>query len=47
MRKTSTGESIFTEVMRSGSLLTLTGIILNPSGSVIGYDNFGRIATLS
>lgn len=47
MRKTSTGESIFTEVMRSGSLLTLTGIILNPSRSVIGYDNFWRIATLS
>ncbi len=41
------GDPIYTEVSRSKKITRLTGKVLNPSGSVLGYDSMGRTTTLS
>ncbi len=40
-------DSVYTEVSRSKKITRLTGKVLNPSGSVLGYDSMGRTTTLS
>ncbi len=40
-------ESIYTEVSRSKKIVTLTGKVLSPSGSVMGYDALGRVTYLT
>ena len=40
-------DPIFTEVSRSGSIVRIAGKVINPSGSVTGYDMAGRVVTLS
>ena len=40
-------DQVFTEVSRSGSIVRMTGKVVDPSGSVLGYDMTGRVVTLS
>jgi V8-like Glu-specific endopeptidase len=50
LKKTTTiqkWDPIYTEVSRSGSIVRITGKVLDPRGSVTGYDTTGRVVTLS
>ena len=40
-------DPIFTEVSRSGSIVRMTGKVVDPVWSVTGYDMTGRVVTLS
>ena len=40
-------DQVFTEVSRSGSIVRMIGKVVDPSGSVTGYDMTGRVVTLS
>ena len=40
-------DPIYTEVSRSGSIMRITGKVVDPSGSVTGYDMTWRVVTLS
>lgn len=40
-------DPIYTEVIRAKKMVRLTGKVLNPNGSVIGYDSMGRVTSLS
>lgn len=40
-------DSIYTEVIRSGSIIQISGKILDLNASILGYDTLGRITTLS
>lgn len=40
-------DPIYTEVNRSGSIMRVEGKVLDPSGSILGYDTIGHVETLS
>ena len=40
-------DPIYTEVSRSGSIVRIAGKVVDPRGSVTGYDTTGRVVTLS
>ena len=40
-------DQVFTEVSRSGSIVRMTGKVVDPVWSVTGYDISGRVVTLS
>ena len=40
-------DSIYTEVIRSGSITQISGKILELNASILGYDTLGRVTTLS
>lgn len=46
-KKVTPGIPVYAEAIRSGSLMTLTGIVTNPSWSIVAYDSLWRIMTLS
>lgn len=43
----STWSLIYSQVMRSGKIQTLTGKVISPYDSILGYDSLWRITTLS
>jgi hypothetical protein len=40
-------DPIYTEVSRSGSIVRQVGKVVDPSGSIVGYDTTWRVVTLS
>jgi hypothetical protein len=40
-------DPIYTEVSRSGSIVRIVGRVVDPSGSILGYDTLWRVVTLS
>ncbi len=46
-QKVQKWDQVYTEVSRSGSIVRIVGRVVDPSGTVLGYDMVGRVVTLS